>query len=173
MQEIRKTGCTELLSISAILFFSVFMLSCGSRNAEKTIPAQEIRLPWNSELQKEIQKIDSNWSVKIDTAKQFVHNYIQSGKYMGELILTKDRQQIIYYIYSPQNGILEKEINHYLMLASCALSEDNFKFTTIEVKGLVLFLPNYPCQSSYPDNSKELIGKLIAVLSRQAGVAGD
>ncbi len=105
---------------------------------------------------------DSTWTITTHLYDN-ASNRFKNGVLLGTVKLSKNKTDFIeFQVCKPLNeNLLIQEIKNDQVLASCLLSEDYYLFRSIlKIENYYLFLPVYPCWSSYGTNSQLMMKKL-------------
>ena len=141
------------LKILGLFLFS-FFLTCDLFCQSKII-----------HLANSLKNVDKAWVLKIDSSKKARKNLVIDDDFAGFLIFTKGKQQIKLCVYQYSHD-KEKWILQIQKLASCSSIGLTEKNQIAKIKGLIIFLPVYPCWSDYSEDGKKLIQRVFTKLNK-------
>ncbi len=109
-------------------------------------------------------RTDSSWTLSIDTTNIRKDMFV-NGDFIGRAIFTNNNgDKLALLVCKSLNDHLLKlkqEIQQHQLIASCALSEEDTFRSILRIENYFMYLPVYPCWSSYTKNSQLLFKELV------------
>lgn len=109
-------------------------------------------------------RIDSSWTIEMDTTN-IDKNAFLNGVSLGWAILTNNKgDKLTLRLCKSVNDHLLKlkaEIKETQIIASCELSQTEHFRSILRIENYFMYLPTYPCWSSYTKNSQLLFKELV------------